>query len=160
MNLDFSQIVIQIIAFLVMLWVLKRYGWKPLISQLDERREKIKGEFDEIAVQRAAVQELKEDYEEKLRKSDDEGRRKIQEGITHGRKIALEIEEQAQANGRAVLERARREAHNEIDNAKEQLKDDMINLVIATTEKVLKQELDKPKQEKLIADLIKEVSLK
>lgn len=159
MNLDVSQIVIQIIGFLLMLWVLQKYGWKPLITQLDERSARIKGEFDAISEQRGAVQTLKEQYEEKLRKSDDEGRRKIQEGIAQGRKIALEIEEQAQANGRAILEHARREARTEIANAKDQLKADMVNLVIATSEIVLQHELDPPKQEKLIKDMIEKAEL-
>lgn len=159
MNLDISQIIIQIIAFLLMLWVLKRYGWKPLTNQLDDRQAKIKGEFDAIAAERQAVQNLKESYEEKLRKSDDEARRKIQEGIGQGRRIALEIEEQAQANSRAILERVRREARNEIDQAKDQLKSDIVQLVIATTEKVLQKELDPPKQEQLIRDLIEKAKL-
>lgn len=159
MNLDFSQIVIQIFGFLIMLWVLKKYGWKPLINQLDERQERIKGQFDAIAEERKSVQVLKESYEEKLRKSDDEARRKIQDGIMQGRRIALEIEEQAQGNGRAILEHARREARNEIETAKDQLKIDMVNMVMATTEKVLKQEIDHKTQEKLIADMIEEAKL-
>jgi len=159
MNLDISQIIIQIIAFLLMLWVLKRFGWKPLINQLDDRQARIKGEFDAIAAERQAVQNLKQSYEDKLHKSDDEARRKIQEGIGQGRRIALEIEEQAQANGRTILERVRREARNEIDQAKDQLKSDIVQLVITTTEKVLQQELDRPKQEKLIKDMIEKAKL-
>ena len=159
MNLDFSQIVIQIFGFLIMLWVLKRYGWKPLITQLDERQDRIKGEFDAIAEERKGVQTLKETYAEKMRKSDDEARRKIQDGIMQGRRIALEIEEQAQANGRAILDHARNETRNEIDAAKDQLKIDMVNMVMATTEKVLKLEIDRPKQERLIADMMEEAQL-
>jgi F-type H+-transporting ATPase subunit b len=40
LDLDISQIIIQIIAFLVMFWVLKRYGWGPLLKMLDARQKK------------------------------------------------------------------------------------------------------------------------
>lgn len=48
LDLDLGQIIVQIIGFLAMLWILKRYGWKPLLDLLDARRQKIQSEFDSI----------------------------------------------------------------------------------------------------------------
>ena len=48
MNLvDIRQVVTQILGFLLMVWILRRYAWGPVMSMLEARREKIAGEFKE-----------------------------------------------------------------------------------------------------------------
>ena len=44
---DTPQVVTQILGFLLMVWILRRYAWGPLIGMLEARREKIAGEFKE-----------------------------------------------------------------------------------------------------------------
>ncbi len=48
MNIEISQVITQIIGFLITVWLLKRFAWKPLLSMMDERRQKIKDEFQRI----------------------------------------------------------------------------------------------------------------
>ncbi len=160
MNVDFSQIVTQIIAFLVMLWVLKKFGWKPLLSLLNERRQYIQSEFDAVAAQKQAVGKLIEEYEEKLKEIDTQARHKIQEAIMQGRKMATEIQDEAQASAKEIIVKAKNEINREMASAKAQLRDDLVNLVIITTEKILQQELDEPSHKKLIADFVQEADLK
>lgn len=160
LNLDASQIIIQIIAFLVMLWVMKRYGWQPLLELLEARRKKIQEEFDAIAAQKEEVKQLTAQYEEKLRGIDADARKKIQEAIAEGRKIGVEIQEDAQANAKEILQKAKLEMEGEVAKAKNQLKNDMVNLVVITTEKILQEKLDAPNQKKLIADFVEEAQLK
>ena len=61
MNFHIAQILTQIIGFLVALWILKRYAWKPLLGILDERRAKISGELDTIEQEKGRVEELKQE---------------------------------------------------------------------------------------------------
>lgn len=160
LNLDISQVIIQIIGFLVMLWVLKRYGWKPLLNTLEERRKKIQAEFDDIAVQHQKVKELTHQYEEKLKEIDAMSRKKIQEAVLDGNKIGAEIREQAQAQAREILLKVKTDMEGEIGKAKDQLKKDMVNIVIKTTEKILHERLDPSTHNKLINDFIEEMQVK
>lgn len=160
MELDIRQILTQIVAFLIMIWVLTRYAWKPLLNILDERREKIQAEFDSIATQQDEVKKLKEEYEEKLHDIDTEARRRIQEAVNESRAIAREIHEGAQNEAKALVDRAKMEMASEIDNAKDDLRKEMVGLVVDVTEKILQQKLEGPLHEKLIADFVDQVEFK
>lgn len=160
LNIQASQIIIQIIAFLIMLWVMKKFGWQPLLDILKERREKIQAEFDNIDAQKAEVAELNRDYEEKMRGIDAEARRKIQEGIEEGQRISSEIQSNAQENARDILQKAHQEMEIEADKAKSKLKKDMVNLVVDVTEKLLHEKLDETGQKKLLEKFISETNLK
>ena len=48
LKIEIPQLITHIIGFLIALWILKRYAWKPLLALLDERRERIKNGFAEI----------------------------------------------------------------------------------------------------------------
>ena len=160
LNLDVSQIIIQIIAFLVMLWVMKRYGWQPLLDTLKARRDTIQAEFESITTQREQVQQLTILYEEKLKGIDMDARKKIQEAVEMGRKISAQIQLDAQASAKEILAKAKSEMESEVDKAKIQLKNDIVNLVVNTTEKILQEKLDGSIQKKLIESFVEEARLK
>lgn len=160
LDLKISQIIIQIIAFLVMLWVMKRYGWQRLLNVLEARREKIKAEFASIDAQKEEAKKLTVQYEEKLKEMSANARKKIQEAIAEGHKISTEIQEEAKTNAKEILQKTKLEIADEIAHAKSQLKHDMVELVVEATEKVLQKTLDDSGQKKLIADFIEEVELR
>ena len=160
LNLDASTILIQIIAFLVMLWIMKRYGWQPILDTLEARRKKIQEGFDSIAAQKEEVKQLAIQYEEKLKGIEADARKKIQEAVAEGYKISIEIQEDAQANAKELLKKAKLELEGEVANAKNQLKNDLVNLVVNTTEKILQENLDASSQKKLIGKFVEEAELK
>jgi F-type H+-transporting ATPase subunit b len=156
LNLDVSQIIIQIIAFLVMLWVMKRYGWKPLLDTLQARKDTIQAEFDSIVLKHEEAEQLLLEYQDKLKEIDKEARIKIQEAIAEGRIISDEIQNNAHSQAQNVLEKAKLELQGEVAKAKVQLKEDMANLIVKTTEKILQEKLDAESQSKLIAKFVEE----
>jgi F-type H+-transporting ATPase subunit b len=160
MNLDLSQIIAQIIAFLVTLWILKRFGWKPLLGILDERQKKIQAEFDAIAAQKIEAQHLIDAYQDKLKEIEEESRDKIQEAVEQGRQIAAEIKKDAQANAEEILAKADAEIQHKIAKAQNQLNEDLVTMVIMTTERILQEKLDRPMHEKLIADFVAKAEFK
>ena len=160
MGLEISQVIIQMIAFLIMLLVLKKFGWKPLLDVLHERQQKIQSEFDSIAEQKDDVKKLAKDYQEKLREIDVEARHKIQEAIAQGQKIARDIQEEAKTNARETLAKARHEVHEEIAKVRNQLKNELVSLTMAIAEKILHTKLDASEHQKLITEFAEEVDWK
>src|SRR5947199_59849 len=102
MNIELSQILSQIIAFLITLWILKKFAWKPLMGVMDERRNKIKSEFDYIENQKTEVKKLADEYEERLANADAKARIKIQEAIDEGRKISQEIQDESHNQAKEI----------------------------------------------------------
>jgi F-type H+-transporting ATPase subunit b len=157
MGLEWGQIVTQIIGFLLAVWILKKFAWKPLLGLLEERRQKIKSEFDNIEVERKKADSLKLQFDNQLKEIDAIGRLKIQEAIREGQKLANEIKENARKEAKGIREKAEGELVRDIAKAKVQLRNDLINITISTTEKLLKEKLDERKQRELINRFINEV---
>jgi F-type H+-transporting ATPase subunit b len=157
MQLEYGQILTQIISFLIMLWVLKRYAWKPLLSTLDERKERIKSEIKGIEKQKRDVEKLIEEYRDKLKEIDIYARSKTQEAVDEGKRRADEIQKEAQLKAHAMITKAQSDLQNEIVKAKEQLKDELVTMTVAATEKILQRNLGKEKQKDLLSDFVEQV---
>lgn len=152
MKLELTQILTQAFAFLIMLAILKRYAWKPLLGSLDARRESIQEAYDAIEQQKVAIQKLQDDYTQKLNQIEELSTSKIQEAIKQGQTQAATIQEDAKTEARAMLTKARGDITLEIDKAKKQLRDDVASMAIEIAEKVIQSEMDPTKHRKLIAE--------
>ena len=64
--IDIRLVLTQILGFLVLVWILGRYAWGPVVAFLEERRRKIADEFEEASRRQAGADELKARYEQEL----------------------------------------------------------------------------------------------
>ena len=117
-NIIPGEVVVQLLAFLIVFFTLKALAWKPILKSLEDRREKIKGDFDSIAAQRGEIEELKAKYDAHLRKIEDEARAKLQETIDEGRKIARDIQEKARSESQASFDKAKENIELEMAKAR------------------------------------------
>ena len=103
LQLDLQQIVSQVLSFLVLLWLLKRFAWRPLLAMLDERRARIQEELAQAAQRKAELGRLQEEYSRRMATIEDEARSKIQQAVLEGKRVAMEIQEQARAQAQTIL---------------------------------------------------------
>lgn len=156
MNIEISQVFTQIVSFLIMLWVLRRTAWKPLLQILDERKAKIQGEFDQIDAEKIRLGKLEEEYQNQLKTIDNQSRIKINEAIEKGNKISQQIVEDAHKKAKGILVKAEEDLKFEIAKAKVQLKGEIVDMALLATQKVIKQDLDQSKQKKLISEFVEQ----
>jgi len=159
MSIDIGQVIIQIFAFILMLWILKKFGWKPILKMLKDRQQKIQSSFDDIDAQKEEVKKIAEDYEERLQGIETEARHKIQEGVMKGRLIAAKIQEEAQVNAREIAAKAKADIEKEIAKARSQLKNDLVNIAMSIAEKIVQSDLDEAKHKKLITEFVESAKL-
>ena len=158
MNLiDPKQVITQILGFLLLVWLLRRFAWGPLLGLLEARRQKIAGEFQEAERRKAEADGLKARYESELKGIEAQARQKLMEAVAEGQKVAGEIKAQAQTEAQHRLERANDEIARENEKAKEILKQRIIMLAIGAAEKILRQKLDDQAQRKLATEFVDEV---
>jgi F-type H+-transporting ATPase subunit b len=155
--IDPKLVITQILGFLLMVWVLGRFAWTPMLAALEARRQKIAGEFAEAERRQAAADESKARYEQELRGVDAQARQKLQEAVAEGQRVASEIHAQAQSEAQARLEKSREEIAREREEARILFKEQTITLAIRTAEKILQSKIDDPAQRKLAAAFIDEV---
>lgn len=160
MYLDFAQVLTQIFAFIIVYLVLKRYGWAPLLKIMEDRKQLIQHQFDEIEKTRALVEEMKKSYQDKLSTIEHEGRLQIQEAVKEAKQIAHDIHEEAKKEGKILINQAKEEAARQILEAKNTLKTDMVNISFAIAQKILEQEIKPSNHQEMIADFVEHVELK
>lgn len=152
-----AEIVVQILGFLLALWVLKIFAWKPLLKLLDERRSRIEGSFKEIDVKNIEVAKLREEYTRLIADIEDETRHRIQQAVEEGRKIAGEIQDKARQDARSIIEKAKQDISLELAKAKVELKGEIAHLALSAAEKLIRKELDEAAALKLTMDAIGEI---
>jgi len=155
--IDIRQVITQILGFVILLWVMRKFAWGPVLSALEARRQKIAGDFAAAEKAKVDAMETKARYEAELRGIDAKARQKLQEAVAEGQKVAGEIRGQAQAEAAARLARAQDDIARERESAKEVLKEQVIHLSVRTAEKILRQKLDDPAQRKMVGEFIDEV---
>jgi F-type H+-transporting ATPase subunit b len=158
MNLvDWRQVATQIVGFILMVLILKKFAWGPLLAVLEARRAKIAGEFELAERHKTEAQDLKLRYDQELRTIDAQARQRLQEVVGEAQKVASEIKSQAQQDALQRIERAEDEIAREREKAKEILKEQVIGLSMRSAEKILRQKIDDPAQRKLVGEFIDEV---
>ncbi|MBI5194220.1 MAG: F0F1 ATP synthase subunit B [Nitrospirae bacterium] len=154
MNLEIQQILTQAFGFIILLFLLKKFAWKPLLSLLDERRDKIASEFNTIERVKSEIARLEEDYKSKLADIDNHSRQKIQEAISEGQRIAAEIQDKAREDANKAIEKAKANIEIEVAKARMELRSQMANIAIKAAEKILKEDLDDSRHKNLVMGFI------
>jgi F-type H+-transporting ATPase subunit b len=157
MNFEIQQILTHALGFLIFVWILRRFAWGPLLALMEERRNKIAGEFEEIDRQKAEVAKVTAEYEAKMKEIDSERRAKIVEAVKEGKEVAAEIKAHAQDEARALQEKAKADLQRDVAQAKIQLRDEMIAMTMTAAEKVVREKMDDPKHRDLIGRYIDEL---
>jgi F-type H+-transporting ATPase subunit b len=155
--IDIRQVATEILGFLILLWVMRKFAWGPLLAQLEARRQKIAAEFAEAARRQAAADETHTKLDQLVRDNENQKRLKIQEGVAEGQRVAAEIKAQAQQQAADRLVRAEEEVAREREKAKELVKEQVIRISMRSAEKILREKLDDERQRRLVGEFIDEV---
>ncbi|MBN2225891.1 MAG: F0F1 ATP synthase subunit B [candidate division Zixibacteria bacterium] len=154
MNIELAQVITHIIGFLITVWLLKKFAWKPLLSMMEERRQKIKDEFDNIETRKQDAEQLRTEYENKLKNIEAERRVKITEAVNEANKLASDIKMNAQEEARGIINRTNEQLDRDVAKAKVQLKEQMVAITLTAAEKILHEKLDDKKERELIGKFI------
>tara|TARA_Y100000766_G_scaffold284862_1_gene305075 strand:+ start:13007 stop:13504 length:498 start_codon:yes stop_codon:yes gene_type:complete len=159
---DFSigLFVWQTVLFLALLFLLRKYAWKPILSAVEEREEGIKNALEAADNAKKEMEALNADNERILREAKAERDSILKEAREIKETIITEAKTQATEEADKVLASAREQINNEKLAAITELKNQVADLSIDIAEKVLKSELkDADKQKELVKNALKEAAL-
>lgn len=150
----------QTITFLVVLFLLSRYAWKPIMKALRDREDSIQNALDEAATARKEVAEL-----EKSQKNMEEAARIDRDKILkEAKQIADKNKEEALAKASKIISDAEEAAKQAIDKERQaaiaDIRSQISALSVEVAETLLKRELsDSNKQENLMQELINDLKV-
>jgi len=145
---------------LILLFVLIKFGWKPILSSIETRENSITEAIEQAKKAREEMANLKSDNEKILKDARAERDAVLKEAREMKDKIISEAKNAAKSEGEKMLELAKNAIQNEKMAAMTEIKNQLANLSIDIAEKVLKKELsNKADQEALVQNLVKETNL-
>ncbi|SMB88209.1 F-type H+-transporting ATPase subunit b [Desulfonispora thiosulfatigenes DSM 11270] len=157
MDLSLNEIIMAMANFLLMVVILNKFLYKPIVKVLDERKESIQGNLDEAEKTKTDAEGIKKEYQEQLKSA----RKEAQDIITKATKLGDESKEdllrQAKIEADKISQRAKEDIEREKGKAISEVRDEVANLSISVAEKILGQKLEKKNHEKMIHDFVKEV---
>ena len=154
--IDFKQVLTQLVGFLIFLFLLRAFAWKPVLEMLETRKAKIAGDLAEAESKKQEAATLRAKLDQDLRVIDQQARQKIQEAVNEAQRMAGDIRADAQTQARARLERAEKEIEAERAKAQKALHEDMARLAVGGAEKILRKKLDEAEQRRLIGEFVAE----
>lgn len=148
------------ITFLLLLFILRKFAWKPILGAVSEREEGIKNALASAEMAKEEMANLKSDNEKILKEARAERDTLLKEARDMKNNIISEAKEEAKAQAAKLMEQTKVAIENEKAKAVTEMKNQMGEISVNIAEKIVKDQLsNKDKQLKLIEDLLKEVTL-
>ncbi|MCX5716688.1 MAG: F0F1 ATP synthase subunit B [Candidatus Omnitrophica bacterium] len=152
--LSANELVAQIISFLILFFLLRAFAWKPILKVLDERGDHIASELKEIEEQKQAALKAKADFEGKLSSIEVVAKVKIQGMMEEAEKSAQRIKDDAQREAARIIIKAEANTKYEAVKAKEEIKDEVANLVLGAAELLLEEKVTSAQDKKLVNEFL------
>jgi F-type H+-transporting ATPase subunit b len=146
-----------ILTFVVVLLVLRRYAWKPILEAMEARERGIQKLIDDAEKARAEAEELLKQYRRKLEEARVEGARFLTEGKAAAEQVREEMLERARAEAEAIVTRAGHEIDLERQKAVAEIKEQAVDLAISAASKVIEEDLNDARHRRLVEDYLREI---
>lgn len=152
-----GTIIWTVITFLLVLFVLKKWAWPPILSALDEREERIRSAIDDSEKARQEAEAVLSEHRSKLAAAEDEARQIIAEAREVGEKARNDIVEQAREEAQRAIDQARTSIEAEKRTAIAELRREMAELAVHAAGRLIDANLDDEKNRGLVDDLISKI---
>ncbi|GIO24723.1 F0F1 ATP synthase subunit B [Oceanobacillus sp. J11TS1] len=156
-GLRWPDMVVQLFFFIVLLALLKKFAWGPLMNKMEEREQYVASEIEEAEKSRAEAEKASKEAAEQLNQVRAEAQKMIEDAKSAGIKQEEQIIESAKKEANRIKEAAQADIQNEKERAIQALQDKVASLSVLIASKVIEKELNEQDQEKLINEYIKEV---
>ena len=149
-----------LLAFLVVFFILKKYAWKPILTGLNEREANIANSIATAERVKLEMAQLKSENEDLLASAREERGLMLKEAKEIKDKMILTAKEEAKIQAAQIITAAHASIENQKMAAMVDLKNQLGNMVVEVSEKILRRELaNKVEQEKYIRELTQSVKL-
>jgi len=157
---SFGLLFWMVVSFSILLIILRKFAWKPLLKMLQDREDEIAKSLDSANEAKSQMEKLAASNEAMMREARAEREAMLREAKDAKDKIVSEAQSAAKAEADKIILAARREIEAEKEAAKAELQSKVAELSVEIAEKILRRELStETKQGEYVEDLVKNISL-
>ena len=151
----------QTLIFVGLIFLLKKYAWKPILSAVNEREASIKDALEAAKEARSEMESLQSDNQRILKEARAQKEALLKEARTIRSEMINTAKVEAQSEANKILSQAQGAIQNEKRTAVNELKDHVSSIALDIATKVLQNELEsKDKQMQLVSKLLQDSDMK
>ncbi len=154
LGVNFTAVIWHTVNFLILLFILQRFLFKPVLSMLDQRAARIRESMENAERVRAETARLESESKDILERARAEGQQLLAQANRNAERILTEARQAAQEEGERLVERARADLERERIQAFEELRTQIGDLAIQAAGQVLRRTLDPSQQRELLREFV------
>ena len=151
LRVDPGLLLWTIITFVVMMLILWKVAWRPIVDAMDARAEKVRFEIDNAERTRQEAEKLLSQHKAMMDNAKNEASQIIAKGREEAEKMKNEILERASNDSRAIAERAKKEIELAKDKALADIKTEVVLLSTGIASKIISKNI-KPEDQKALVE--------
>jgi F-type H+-transporting ATPase subunit b len=146
-----------IVTFLVLLALLAKFAWRPLLEALDKRQESIRKSLDDARRAQQELERLQQESAQIIREARVEADAIIGRSRADAERLREEIRQKAREESDGIIRNAERQIQLETTRALQQIRHEAVDLSVMIASKIIQRNLSKEDNERLIDDALKQV---
>ena len=146
-----------ILTFLVLLGLLRKFAWRPLLTALESRQEMIRQSLDDAEQAKKDLEQVQYESAAIVNKARVQADAIISDTRSDAAKLRDELRQKAQAEAQSIVQNAERQIRLERDRALAQIRQEAVDLSVMIASKLIRRNLTKADNEALIDEALKQV---
>jgi F-type H+-transporting ATPase subunit b len=146
-----------IVTFLVLLALLMKFAWRPLLKALEQRQDAIRKSLDDAQQAKQELERLQRESAQIIREARVEAESILSKTRADGERLRQEMKQKARTEADAVVKNAERQIQLETGRALQQIRHEAVDLSVMIASKLIQRNLSKEDNEKLIEETLKQV---
>jgi F-type H+-transporting ATPase subunit b len=146
-----------IATFLILLWLLAKFAWRPLLAALEQRQETIRKSLEDAQQAKQDLERLNAESRKILAEARVQAEQILSLTRTDASRLRDELKQKAQSEAAGVIKNAERQIEMETARAIQQIRNEAVDISIAIASKVLERNVTKEDNERLIEETFKQI---
>ena len=146
-----------IATFLILLWLLAKFAWRPLLAALEQRQETIRKSLEDAQQAKQDLERLNAESRKILAEARVQAESILSQTRTDASRLRDELKQRAQSEAAGVIKNAERQIEMETQRALQQIRNEAVDLSVAIASKVLERNVTKEDNERLIEETFKQI---
>ena len=144
-----------ILTFLVLLALLTRFAWRPLLKALESRQEMIRKSLDNARQGKEDLERLHQESAQIIRKAHADAEAIVSQSRSDADRLREEMKQKARAEAAGLVRNAERQIQLETERALQQIRHEAVDLSVMIASKIIQRNLSKQDNERLIEEALK-----
>ena len=156
-QLDPGLFVWTILTFLLLVFILAKFAWKPLLKMLQDREDMVRSSLEDAEKAKSELERLNEESEAIMAKARSEAQSILADGKVAAEKVKDDIIAKSKEQANKIREDAGNQIQVEKDKAISEIKKEVVNLTLSVAEKLIQKNLSDADNKSLIEKSLKKV---